>query len=327
LSRICPLVLLAPILLLALTGCRWGGWLPWVGEDAPDLPAHVALSREALTAIREDGDLSDLCAQAAAQTALAHTEAGVAINDIAIAVIDLSSLWRPHLGQHGGFVGIEPGELIALPLGVEAMRQRVEGIVTEHQVSTLLSRSLVYGESDETNALADLLTATESGPTLIGPGLEEFLQGRLLVDRSLQELGLYGICAAHRIGTPTGRDAQAAERLTPPANRMTAADTVRLLFLLATEQMIDPHRSGQLLSLMERPLGDSPDPILSRLPMGLPDRTRVWGLAGWSGEANHAAWLIALPSGDRIALAVFIRGGHGDAALVREAAAAVLHAM
>jgi hypothetical protein len=327
LSRIRPLVPLVPILLIALTGCRWLGWLPWVGEDPPDLPAHVALSREALTEVREDGDLSDLCALAAAQTALAHPEAGVAINDIAIAVIDLSRQWRPRLGQHRGFEGIEPGEMIALPLGVEAMRQRVEGTVTEHQISTLLSRSLVHGEALAINALADLLTSTESGPTLIGPGLEEFAQGRLLVDRSLQELGLYGICAAHRIGDPTGRDLQLAERLTPSSNRMTAADAARLLFLLATEQMVTPHRSGQLLSLMERPLGESDDPILSRLPRDLSDRARVWGLAGWSDGANHAAWLIAFPSGDCIALAVLIQGGDGGAGLVGEAAAAVIRGL
>ncbi|MBN1477373.1 serine hydrolase [Candidatus Sumerlaeota bacterium] len=315
------------MLLIALTGCRWLGWLPWVGDDAPDLPAHVALSREALKAIREDDDLSDLCARAAAQTALAHPEAGVAINDIAIAVIDLSRRRGPHLGHHRGFEGIEPGELIALPLGVEAMRQRVEGTVTEHQISTLLSQSLVHGDSPAINTLADLLTNTTSGPTLIGPGLEEFVQGRLLVDRSLQELGLYGICAAHRIGVPTGRELQLAERLTPSSNRMTAADTARLLFLLAAEQMINPHRSGQLLSLMERPLGESTDPILSRLPRDLPDRTLIWGLAGWSDGANHAAWLITFPNGHRIALAVFVEGGSGDAALVREAAEAMIRGL
>jgi hypothetical protein len=271
------------------------------GDDVLVLPDET---RDAVESIRESRALSRACSRAAALVASRHASEGLAITDIGLAVIDLR---RGRLGQFNGYEGFEASELIALPLGVEAMRQRAMGHVTEAQIAAPVTRRTVDGDVGEINAMVDMLTGTTSGETLIGPGLEEFLDRRKTVDRSLQAQGLFGICAAHHLSeqSPTGREQQAAERIRPPINQMTAADTARLLALVSQGEIITRSGAGRLLATVARPAG--PVEVMERLPRGLPDGTRVWGLAGWTRRANHGAWVVALPDGRRLVVVALVR--------------------
>lgn len=268
-----------------------------VGLVAPEA------TRAALAGMREDGDLSALCARVGGLAVARFSDRGLSHADIGIAVIDLTHPARPHLGHLGGHTAFDAAQLVALAIGVEAARQRAEGTVTEYQVADLLARALAQGDPAATDALLDLLTGTGPGPTLIGPAFDEFCARRLAVQRTLERCGLYGNIVAHRVGggERSGREAQLAERVAAPTNLMTPLNTARLLALIDTGQIVSGPRTAQLAHLMARAASGE---ALGEPPEGLP---ALWGLTAAAPGACHGAWVISRADGRRLAVAVMTR--------------------
>lgn len=310
-----PLLLCLTAAAVSVSGCRAFRSAEARSDNTLVLPAQT---REALDAIRESRRLTAACTRAAGIIVSRHP--GIAPEAVALAVIDFTDPGRPRLGQLRGYEGREASELAALPLAIELMRQRAMGHLTEHQVAGPVAEMLINGDVDAINAAVDALTDTETGDTLIGPALDLFLQNRRRVDRSLQAQGIFGTSVAHHLTpqSPQGREAQAAERLLPSTNTITAADTARLLYLVGTGNIISRVGAAQLYGTMQRPAGS--ELVNSRLPQDLPPETRVWGLAAWTRRANHGACLLALPTGERLAVAALTEMDNDEPALVRDLA-------
>jgi hypothetical protein len=282
--------------------------------EPSDTPGEVtaAQTQAALETLRPDRRLNTICTEVASLMATRFADQGLAPGAIGVAVICGGR--RPEFGQFNGHVAFDPGELAALPLAIEAMRQRAEGLLTEHQVTSPMTRALREGDTDGINTMIDLLTSTQSGPTIIGPSLDRFLDARQGINRGLQTLGLYGMGVGHHQtrGLLSGREAQAAVSPVPGANRMTPLSTARALWLLAAGRVISEARSAIVVDAMRRPAG--PAAINDRLPE-IPEGATAHGLAGWLGAANHGAWIIQADDDPPVIIAVFIRweGGSPDA--------------
>ena len=98
--------------------------------------------------------------------------------------------------------------------------------------------------------------------------------------------------------------------------------TARLLMLIETGQIVSAPRVARLAARMNRRL--EPGPAAELMPAVLPEGAGVWGLVGRLGQANHAAWVITLPGGRRLALAIFTRLDADEPEIVREIADAIL---
>jgi hypothetical protein len=279
----------------------------------------------ALESIRGRRALDRLCARAVGLAIVSSPEARLSMSDVGLAVIDLTRPARPRFGACHGFESFDPQQLVALPLAIEGIRQRAEGRITQHQIDELLRRALAEGDPEADNGLMDLLTGAEPGPTLLGPALDDFLNRRQSVNRLLQTLGLYGIVASHHLGEISAgtREEQARQRLPTATNLMTPAGAVRLLCLIDSGQIISGPETRSLVDLMTRPHGGA-GPLAARMPEPLLPGATVWGLAAWGSEADHGAWVVALPGEAKVAIAVMTRLGEDRADVARHIAMSVI---
>jgi beta-lactamase class A len=265
--------------------------------------------------------------------ALAH-DARLRAAKVRVAVLDLAHGEPPALADYHGDAPIYPASVVKFVYLMAAYRWQEDGrLRIEGDFDQDLSEMIRQSSNQATRKVFARLTQTEPGPELSPDAYREFRERRLAVKRWLATLGIQDLHCVNPTydgnGDLFGRDAQFLRDASVPGglgrengsapNRqaMTAAGTVKLLGLLATDRALTPDDSATVRRRMRRDPKEQPH-LVHRIAGGA---TRVGGLevyaksGTWGPIYADAGIVRDVASGRQFVIAVFTEASpayHGD---------------
>ncbi len=295
--------------------------LPAQQLHASTLPASARISpdasRAALRQIRTDPHISAFLSSVAERACRRFAGNGLTPQDLAIALILDDDDRPPLLGGYNMDRPFYPASVVKLCYAVALEEGFAEGRIRRApEVLRDMDLMLRVSSNSATNRILDILTGTESGPELPEDELAVFAEKRQAVNRYLRRLGLRDINACQKTwdDAPFGRDVQFLGPDYENRNRMTAADTARLVWLIRRERVVSRAACQEILKSMRRKPGDPKDIQARRIGAGIPAGSRLWSKAGWTSSTNHDAACVEMPSGSPFVLVVFTNTSyrHGE---------------
>ena len=237
---------------------------------------------------------------------------GVHPDTIALTAIDLGqqpATWASHRGD----ALIYPASIIKLFFWVASHVWEDAGKLTHSEELDRARRNMIVESSnDATSLIVDLLTGTTSGPELAPAAFELWQNRRNTLNRYFHSLGLPGnFCQKTWSDGPYGRDRQSYSLNGDNRNALSTNGTAWLLHSMLAGQVVNPHRSRQMLQLMERDLdpatylGDPDNQIQGFLGEALPRSARLWSKAGETSFSRHDCALVKLQNRPPFILVAF----------------------
>ena len=173
--------------------------------------------------------------------------------------------------------------------------------------------------NDATSLVVDLLTGTNSGPSLLGDRWEAWKQQRQLINNWLNEiawpeLANVNCCQKTWSDGPYGREKDFYGKGNINRNSLSTAATARMLEAVMTGALISPRACKRVKELLSRSIDlsqrktDPENQIDGFLGEGLPTGTRLWSKAGLMSQARHDAAWFCPPLGKPMLLVVFSLG-------------------
>lgn len=288
---------------------------------APAATERAAAARSWLGSIRPAGDLQSRLEDALAS--LRSEDARLRSSGARVAVLDLTRGDHPELAHVRGNDPVYPASVVKFVYLMAAYAWREQGrLAIDADLEVELEAMIHHSSNAATQKVFRRLTATEAGPELDGSEYASFRERRLAIDRWLASLGIDGLHAASPTydggGDLFGRDRQflrdrtvagglaAAGSEYSNRNAMTAAATVRLLGLLATDRALAASDSREVRETMKRDVAEQPY-LAARIAGGAAAiaGATVWSKSGTWGPIFADAGIVRAPDGRQFAIAVF----------------------
>lgn len=241
---------------------------------------------------------------------------------IGVAVLNLPAGRPPQLAHWGGDELIYPASVVKFVYLMAAYDWQERGkLVIDKDLDRQLTAMIYSSSNTATQKVFRRVTGTEAGAKLPPQEYEAFKQRRLAITRWLQEMGIVGIHSIHPTynggGDLHGRDVQLLKDASVEggianhefANRqaMTAAGTVKLLALLATDRALSPENSAIVRKRMQR--DPNKQPYQWRRIAGGAVRTEgvdVYSKTGTWGPIYADAGIVRAADGRQFTLAIYI---------------------
>jgi beta-lactamase class A len=279
-------------------------------SSAADNPVRISAdsTRAALRKITTEPEISAYVKSVADRACRRFKEAGLTPDDLAIAVILDEEDRAPVMGGYNLTRPFYPASVVKLCYALALEQAFADGrIARTPEVLRDLDLMLRISSNAATNRILDLLTGTESGPELQEAELAEFAAKRQAVNEYLRHLGFRDINACQKTwdDAPFGRDMQFLGPNYENRNRMTAADTARLLWIIKRGKAVSRPACEEILKHIRRRPGDPKDIQARRIGGGVPPGSGLWSKAGWTSSTNHDAAYVELPIGSPFVLVVF----------------------
>ncbi|BCW97880.1 MAG: hypothetical protein KatS3mg024_0707 [Armatimonadota bacterium] len=277
---------------------------------AADNPVRISAdsTRAALRRIATEPEISVYLHAVADRACRRFKEAGLTRDSLAIALILDEEDREPVIGGYNMNRPFYPASVVKLCYALALEEAFADGRVARTpEVLRDLDLMLRVSSNAATNRILDILTGTESGPELEAAELAEFAAKRQAVNEYLRRLGLRDINACQKTwdDAPFGRDLQFLGPNYENRNRMTAADTARLLWIIKRGKAVSRPACAEILKHMRRRPGDPKDIQARRIGGGIPSGSSLWSKAGWTSSTNHDAAYVELPIGSPFVLVVF----------------------
>jgi hypothetical protein len=243
-------------------------------------------------------------------------------DEVALSLVDLTDPAAPGRGAYRGDAAIYPASVVKLFYLVAAHRWLEDGRLQDTpELQRALRDMIVLSYNEATHYVVDLLTGTTSGPELPAEELRVWFDRRNAVNRYFASLGYTGINANKKpwCEGPYGCETQAIRAFDSKRNMLTTDATARLVWEIATGQMVNARRSAAMLELMRRDLaaaGADPDDQARFSGPGLPSGAKLWSKAGWTSETRHDATYVELPDGRRFVLVIFTLNHANDRGII-----------
>lgn len=181
------------------------------------------------------------------------------------------------------------------------------GIISEKDLKKMIQDS----DNESSSVIVDKITGTESGESLSGQELKEWLQRRLAMNLFFQNAGYYPINISQKVfptsyqknDAPVGRDLQLRDNETNPIRNYTNSyDITRLLYEIYMEKSISKKYSREMKKLMKRDLSPVAwknkefNAIEGFLGEKLPQDIKFYSKMGWNFKTRNDAAIIVSPN-------------------------------
>jgi hypothetical protein len=257
----------------------------------------AATAQAATFPAEPDPGLQQVLRVSAAATARRHRAQQPRLH---VTLVDLADEAHPRRASLGGDRPVFAASLVKLAFAAAYYDAvRTGRLRADPREEDLVRRSLGPYDNRAPSALVDLVTGTRAGRALRGAELADFLDKRQAATRLLERHGIYGIRALHKLAPARGRERQ-LYRL--GANRVTADDVAKLLWLLWRGELVDRQASERMLSFLRHDAGGKRDLVAYPIASGLPAGVQVHSKAGWTRSYAHDAALIRPQRGGALLL-------------------------
>jgi len=179
--------------------------------------------------------------------------------------------------------------------GRRSLEERIAGVPAAKLIELMITRS--------DNRATDILLLTLGGPAIVDGWLRSHGLTDIRIDRTIAQL------------------LSAPRNLRDIRDSSTPAAMLGLLRMIDAGEMLKPESRALLLDMMSRCITGS-NRIRGLLPIGTRVEHKTGTLAGYTGDVGF----VTLPSGRRIAVALFARGGANRPAVIATAARAIYDA-
>ncbi len=181
-----------------------------------------------------------------------------------------------------------------------------QGIISEKDLKKMIQDS----DNESSSVIVDKITGTESGESLSGEELKEWLQRRLAMNLFFQNAGYYPINISQKVfptsyqknDAPVGRDLQLRDNeINPIRNYTNSYDIARLLYEIYMEKSISKKYSRKMKKLMKRDLSPVAwknkefNAIEGFLGEKLPQNIKFYSKMGWNFKTRNDAAIIVSP--------------------------------
>ena len=213
-----------------------------------------------------------------------------------------------------------PASIVKLIYGIaiEVWLQK-DFILDSHELRRALAHMIADSSNDATSYIVDILTGTNSGPSLKGNKWEAWKTQRQLVNKWLRslnwpELTQVNCCQKTWTDSPYGRDKEFYGEHNANRNSLSTSATARMFEALMTDNLLSPQRSKFLKQYFLRSLDvfdrkrNPENQIDGFLGEGLPSSSKVWSKAGWMSEVRHDITWSHNQEGHTMLLVVFLKG-------------------
>jgi beta-lactamase class A len=294
--------------------------LPPAGAD--DFDQRTSAAREWISSTEDSATLQRFLDKTI--KAILKNDARARKAKIGVAVLDLPQDAPPQLAHWGGDELIYPASVVKFVYLMAAYGWQERGnLVIDNDLDRQLTAMIYNSSNTATQKVFHRITETSAGPKLPPEEYSIFRQRRLAVEYWLQDMGIFGVHSIHPTynggGDLYGRDLQLLKDGSVKGgisnasgnyvNRqaMTAAGTVKLLALLATDRALNPENSAIVRKRMKR--DPNKQPYQWRRIAGGAVRTKgveVYSKTGTWGPIYADAGIIRGPDGRQFTLAVYI---------------------
>lgn len=180
------------------------------------------------------------------------------------------------------------------------------GIISEKDLKKMIQDS----DNESSSVIVDKITGTESGESLSGEELKEWLQKRLAMNLFFQNAGYSPINISQKVfptsyqknDAPVGRDLQLRDNeINPIRNYTNSYDITRLLYEIYMEKSISKKYSREMKKLMKRDLSPLAwknkefNAIEGFLGEKLPQNVKFYSKMGWNSKTRNDAAIIVSP--------------------------------
>ena len=174
---------------------------------------------------------------------------------------------------------------------------------------------ITVSSNDATGFVVDSITGTTSGPELTGAEWERWKTKRNVVNDFYRARGYTNLNANQKTFCEDayGRE-QAFRDNGKNRNRMTAAESARILKEIVHGEVAGEMLTAEMLALLHRDI--TPEEKFEDLELedarlagqALPRGSRVWAKSGDAYDFHHLVARVALPNGSDYIVAVFTKG-------------------
>ncbi len=216
-----------------------------------------------------------------------------------------------------------PASVVKLVYAIAIEEWIQKDIVPDSEELRRAMKNMIKNSSnDATGLLVDLLTGTNSGPSLNGKTWECWKQQRELINKWLEnfnwpELKNINCCQKTWSDGPYGRDRDFYGPGNLNRNSLSTDATARLLEGVMTNAFISPPACKRIRNLLSRSLDltqrkeDPENQVDGFLGQGLAPGTQLWSKAGLMSQARHDAAWWSSPKGNQgnpMLLVIFTQG-------------------
>jgi hypothetical protein len=244
---------------------------------------------------------------------------GLTDEGLSIAVVDMSRDTPGGsfpAGAYRGDVSYYPCSVVKICfLSFYESQKQAGKLVDTPELVRAVKDMITVSSNDATGFVMDSLTGTTSGPELSGVEWERWKAKRNVVNDWYRARGYTNLNANQKTFCEDayGRE-QAFRDGGKNRNRMTAAESARILKEIAHGEVAGEALTAEMLMLLSRDVAaDEPFEDLeledARLAgQGLPRGSRVWAKSGDAYDFHHLVARVALPNGSDYVVAVFTKG-------------------
>lgn len=210
-----------------------------------------------------------------------------------------------------------PASVIKMFWMVELYAQIERGIWKEDDFRELIDKMINQSDNDAASKVLDAISDTQSGGDLSGKEYRNWLRKRQRVNKFFQAAGYKDINIDQKvfpidylnIPEPQGREWQMrGNPHSPIYNRITTAQSARLLYEIFTGQSVSQEASSKMLtwltidpatraSLKGNKVSDNFNPVRGFLSQDLPETFSFAGKAGWNSLSRDDVALISSDDG------------------------------
>ncbi|WP_243406865.1 serine hydrolase [Cuspidothrix issatschenkoi] len=180
------------------------------------------------------------------------------------------------------------------------------GIISEKDLKKMIQDS----DNESSSVIVDKITGTESGESLSGEELKEWLQRRLAMNLFFKNAGYDPINVSQKVfptsyqknDAPVGRDLQLRDNeINPIRNYTNSYHITRLLYEIYMEKSISKKYSREMKKLMKRDLSPVAwknkefNAIEGFLGEKLPQNIKFYSKMGWNFKTRNDAAIIVSP--------------------------------
>tara|TARA_B100000700_G_C15051500_1_gene860540 strand:- start:1079 stop:1969 length:891 start_codon:yes stop_codon:yes gene_type:complete len=192
-------------------------------------------------------------------------------------------------------------------------------LIENSELRRAVSDMIRDSNNDATGFIIDLLTATTSGPSLIGPSWEIWKEQRNSINKWIQSFEweeFNNINCSQKTWNegPYGREKDFYGKGFSNRNALTTNATARILESIMTSNIISPISCKRIKNLLSRSLDlderekNIENQIDGFIGDSLPKGSKIWSKAGLMSQARHDAAWFEIPNKNPMLLIIFSQG-------------------
>jgi len=279
------------------------------------------------------GTLQGLVEESARVTLSRFADKKLTESQLSITLIDLRNPQQPVTASFRGNERVYPASVSKLFYLVAVHRWLEDKKIQETDELKRAVRDMIVDSSNEaTQYVVDVLTQTTSGFELPPKEMEKWQHKRNAVNRYFSSLGYTNINVNQKTFCEDayGREQVSRGPKGENRNKLTTDATARLMAEIATGRAVNPARSAQMMSLLERQFmatgkdSDNQGYGFTGIALRGMAGAKLWAKAGWTSTTRHDAAYIELPNGGKFVLVTFTTDHAGERDIIPTVARVVI---